>query len=101
MVVAMVAMEEVMVVAAGLNCGGQTIVGQRLIPFGFMYVTFRKGGFIQLICGKQIPRLNPPLQSITNYRIDTRHSFTQLVEAVMHLAVHRTKNKAQLSFRQR
>jgi hypothetical protein len=43
MVVAMVAMEEVMVVvevmavvevmvvAAGLNCGGQTIVGQRLI----------------------------------------------------------------------
>jgi hypothetical protein len=41
-----------------------------LIPIGFMYVTFRKGGFIQLICGKQIPGLNLPLQSITNYQFD-------------------------------
>jgi hypothetical protein len=36
-----------------------------------LYVTVRKGGFIQLIFGKQISRLNPPLQSITNYRFDT------------------------------
>jgi hypothetical protein len=35
-----------------------------------MYATFRKGGFIKLIYGKQIPGLNPPLQSIANYRSD-------------------------------